>query len=75
MPNASIIYRTKTVHIQGINESKCDIIDIYFAAKELDKVVFRNQVTGTIWPIRQKGSEEMRLQGLSGWRNADRRRS
>lgn len=48
----------------GINESKCDIIDIYFAAKALDKVVFRNQVTGTIWPIRQKGPEEMRLQGF-----------
>jgi len=45
----------------GINESKSDIIDIYFGNKELQKVVFRSQVTGTIWPIRQKNPSEMRL--------------
>ncbi len=48
----------------GINQSQCDIIDIYFANKELEKVVFRSAVTGTIWPIRQKGPEEMRLPGF-----------
>ncbi|HEX2848495.1 MAG TPA: OstA-like protein [Chitinophagaceae bacterium] len=45
----------------GINESHCDIIDIYFAQKELDKVVFRSSVTGTIWPMRQKTPGEMKL--------------
>ncbi len=45
----------------GINESKCDVIDIYFGNDELQKVVFRNAVTGTIWPIRQKSPSEMRL--------------
>lgn len=45
----------------GINESKSDVIDIYFRNKELFKVVFRSAVTGTLWPIRQKGPEEMRL--------------
>lgn len=45
----------------GINESKCDIMDIYFANKELRKVVFRSSVTGTIWPIRQKDPATMRL--------------
>lgn len=45
----------------GINESKCDIIDIYFRNQELQKVVFRSSVTGTIWPIRQKDPKEMRL--------------
>ena len=45
----------------GINESKCDIIDIYFRNKELFKVVFRSAVTGTLWPIRQKSPSEMRL--------------
>ncbi len=45
----------------GINQSKSDIIDIYFIKQELQKVVFRSSVTGTIWPIRQKSPSEMRL--------------
>ncbi|MEI9810551.1 MAG: OstA-like protein [Bacteroidota bacterium] len=45
----------------GINESKSDIMDIYFRDKELYKVVFRSAVTGTLWPIRQKSPSEMRL--------------
>ena len=48
----------------GINESNCDIMDIYFIKEELQKVVFRSQVTGTIWPIRQKNPSEMRLPGF-----------
>ncbi len=46
----------------GINESKCDVMDIYFLAKELDKIVFRSGVTGTIWPMREKQPSEMRLE-------------
>ncbi|MFZ9695344.1 MAG: OstA-like protein, partial [Chitinophagaceae bacterium] len=45
----------------GINESKSDIIDIYIIDKALDKVVFRSEVTGTIWPIQQKDPAAMRL--------------
>lgn len=45
----------------GVNESKSDIMDIYFRDKELFKVVFRSSVTGTLWPIRQKSPTEMRL--------------
>lgn len=45
----------------GINESKCDVMDIYFIAKELDKIVFRSGVTGTIWPMKDKQPSEMRL--------------
>jgi lipopolysaccharide export system protein LptA len=45
----------------GVNESKSDVIDIYFDKRELEKVVFRSAVTGTIWPIRQKDPREMRL--------------
>jgi lipopolysaccharide export system protein LptA len=55
----------------GINESKCDIIDIYFKKEELQKVVFRSAVTGTIWPIRQKSPIEMRLPGFR-WLEARR---
>ena len=45
----------------GINESKCDIMDIYFVEKELDKIVFRSGVTGTIWPMKDKSPSSMRL--------------
>ncbi|MBC7949560.1 MAG: OstA family protein [Chitinophagaceae bacterium] len=45
----------------GINESKSDIMDVFFRNKELFKVVMRSAVTGTLWPIRQKSPSEMRL--------------
>lgn len=48
----------------GINQSNSDIIDMYFKNKELDRVVFRSAVTGTIWPIRQKKPEDMKLPGF-----------
>ena len=48
----------------GINESKCDILDIYFHEKALQKVIFRSSVTGTIWPIKQKNPLEMRLENF-----------
>jgi lipopolysaccharide export system protein LptA len=51
----------------GINESKSDLIDIYFREKEINKVVFRSSVTGTIWPIRQKDPATMRLSGFEWW--------
>ncbi|HOZ69535.1 MAG TPA: OstA-like protein [Chitinophagaceae bacterium] len=46
----------------GINESKCDVMDIYFIEKELDKIVFRSGVTGTIWPMKDKSPSSMRLE-------------
>ena len=45
----------------AINESKSDVMDVYFKNKELTKVVSRSAVSGTIWPIRQKNPSEMRL--------------
>lgn len=48
----------------GINQSSSDILDIYFSGQELQKVVFRSQVTGTIWPMKQKNPKEMRLQNF-----------
>ena len=48
----------------GVNESKSDIIDIYFSNQALQKIVFRSTVTGTIWPIKQKQPDEMRLQNF-----------
>ncbi len=55
----------------GINQSTSDMIDFYFAEKTLDRVVFRSAVTGTLWPIRQKSPEEMKL-GNFKWQDARR---
>jgi len=55
----------------GVNQSQSDIIDIYFQNKELDKVVFRSAVTGTLWPISQKSPAEMKLEGFR-WLEARR---
>jgi len=45
----------------GINESKSDLIDIYLSKKELDRIVLRSEITGTIWPIGQKNPAQMQL--------------
>lgn len=45
----------------GVNQSKSDLIDIYFGDQALQKVVFRSAVTGTVWPIKQKSPSEMKL--------------
>lgn len=45
----------------GVNQSSSDIIDTYLKNKTLHKVVFRSQVQGTIFPMRQKSPAEMRL--------------
>ncbi len=58
----------------GINESKSDAMDIYFKEKELDKVVFRSAVIGTIWPIKQKTPGEMRLPSFQ-WYDSRRPKS
>ena len=54
----------------GVNQSTSDIIDIYFAPdstgkeKGLQKVVFRSAVKGTLWPMRSKTPEELRLRNF-----------
>ena len=55
----------------GINESASNALDLYFKEKELQKVVFRSAVTGTIWPISQKDPREMRLQNFN-WHESRR---
>ena len=55
----------------GINQSNADLMDVYFKEKELQRVVFRTAVKGTIWPMKQKTPQEMRLQSFK-WREAER---
>ena len=49
----------------GINQTSADALDMYFKNRELQKVIFRSAVTGTIWPIGQKKPGEMRLTNFS----------
>jgi hypothetical protein len=58
----------------GINQSTAELMDIYFKEKELQRVVFRTGVKGTIWPMKQKSPGEMRLQNFK-WRDAERPKS
>lgn len=58
----------------GINQSSCDLMDIYFQERELHRVVFRSQVKGTLWPIQQKTPQEMRLQKFQ-WLESKRPKS
>src|SRR6186713_1584267 len=48
----------------GINQSNAEMMDVYFKEKELQRVVFRTAVKGTIWPMRQKTPKEMQLQNI-----------
>ncbi|MBM3413689.1 MAG: hypothetical protein FJY16_01985 [Bacteroidetes bacterium] len=61
--NAATIYflQEEDSSYTGINESKSDLIDIYFIQQALDRIVLRGMVSGTVWPIQQKNPAEMRL--------------
>jgi lipopolysaccharide transport protein LptA len=53
----------------GVNQSSSDIMDIYFmtdstGGRALQRVVFRSAVKGTLWPMRAKTPEELRLQNF-----------
>lgn len=53
--NAESIYYVKDDknYLVGINNATSDIIDMRFKNKELNKVVFISEVTGTMYPIKQ----------------------
>ena len=57
--------------LTGINQSSSELMDVYFKEKELQRVVFRTAVKGTIWPMKQKTPQEMHLQNFR-WRDAER---
>ena len=46
----------------GVNQTKSDALDIYFEKGELNKVVFRSDLKGTLYPISQKRPQEMKLE-------------
>ena len=48
----------------GVNKATADVIDMYFANKQAERVVFRSNLVGTSYPMRQMDPEEMRLRGF-----------
>lgn len=55
----------------GVNQATADIIDMYFAQRQAQKVVFRSSLVGTSYPMRQIDPEEMRLRNFK-WLDARR---
>jgi lipopolysaccharide export system protein LptA len=45
----------------SVNQTSSDVLDVYFTKGEINKVVLRSTVKGTLWPISQKQPSAMRL--------------
>lgn len=58
----------------GVNQATSDVIDMYFADRQAQKVVFRSNLVGTSSPMRQIVSSEMRLRNFK-WLDARRPKS
>ena len=71
--NAESIYYAKDNEekMVGINKASSNIIDMRFKNKELNRVVFISEVTGTMLPIRQATAEDKQLRGFN-WQEAKR---
>lgn len=64
--NAESIYYLKdedSAYI-GVHRSTADVIDLFFKDKELNRVVYRNEVQATTIPFRQINFAEMRLRNF-----------
>lgn len=48
----------------GMNRSSGDVIDIYFVNKEVNKVIFVNDVNGTLFPLKQVPDDKKKLKGF-----------
>ena len=48
----------------GVNQATADVIDMYFANREAQRVVFRSNLNGTTYPMRQMNPDDMRLRGF-----------
>ncbi len=48
----------------GMNRSSGDVIDIFFVNKEVNKVVFVNDVNGTLFPLKDIPADKKQLKGF-----------
>jgi lipopolysaccharide export system protein LptA len=64
--NAESIYYAQddSSKFVGVNQATADVIDMYFANKQADKVIFRSNLVGTSYPMRQMDPSTMRLRSF-----------
>jgi lipopolysaccharide export system protein LptA len=69
--NAESIYfaQDENKKYVGVNKSTSDVIDMYFVNKEANKIVFRNNLKGTTYPLRQISPEQMKLRNFKWQEN------
>lgn len=48
----------------GMNRSSGDVIDVFFVKKEVNKVVFVNDVNGTLFPLKDIPADKKELKGF-----------
>lgn len=58
----------------GVNKASSDIIDIYFKDRSPVKIVFRSNLAGITYPMRQINHQDLRLRGFS-WKEELRPKS
>ncbi len=64
-PAQSIYYaKDENDAMVGVNNAVGDIIDMQFENKELKKVIFRNDVSGTMYPVNQVPEEKKTLRNF-----------
>ncbi|MBC7721072.1 MAG: hypothetical protein H7068_03560 [Pedobacter sp.] len=78
--NAETVYYgvDETNKYLGVNKATCDVIDMYFERKDdgskPQKIVLRNNLEGTAFPMRQVNHEEIRLRKFK-WFDSQRPKS
>lgn len=72
VPAESIFYpQDEDSAYTGMNRSSCDVIDIYFKNKNINKIKFVNQVKGTLYPMNQIPAGLQLLKGFN-WQESVR---
>jgi lipopolysaccharide export system protein LptA len=71
-PAQSVYYiKDEDDALVGVNSATADIIDMTFAEKELQKVIFRSEVTGTMYPVQQLPEDKKQLRNFN-WQETKR---
>jgi lipopolysaccharide export system protein LptA len=61
-------------HFTGVNKSEAEMIDIEFDDSKPKKIVWRNNLTGNAYPMRQVNHEDLKLRGFK-WQDEKRPKS
>ena len=70
IPAESIFYpQDEDSSYTGMNRSSCDVIDIFFKNKNINKIKFVNQVKGTLYPMNQIPTNVQLLKGFNWQEN------